>query len=107
MAKSYEEKRRAGNGYLEYMKSLPKKRIPEVESAILPIPKSSRPNPLMHNRKPKAFVDITDEPTRDEINMVLQQLRQNDKKIKEKEKIAYIKGQKHELMDSDRKEIND
>ena len=39
--------------------------------------------------------------------MILNQLRQNDKKIKEKQKIAYIKGHKHELMDSDRREIND
>jgi hypothetical protein len=89
------------------MKSLPKKRALQVESMMIPIPKPSRPNPLLHNRKPKALVKLNDEPTRDEINMILQQLRQNDKKLQEKEKMAYIKGHKHEMMDSDRREIND
>jgi hypothetical protein len=32
---------------------------------LIPILKPSRPNPLLHNRKPKAFVKLTDEPTRD------------------------------------------
>jgi hypothetical protein len=52
------------------MKSMSKKRALQVEPMMIPIPRPSRPNPLLQNRKPKALVKLNDEPTRDEINMI-------------------------------------
>ncbi len=39
--------------------------------------------------------------------MVLDQLRQNDKKIKDREKIASMNGYHNEENDQDRRQIND
>ena len=65
MAKSYDEERKLGNSYLEQMKAMPKKRDQTNQISIeIPVVKSPRPNPLKHNRKKKAIIQLNNEPTR-------------------------------------------